>query len=497
MYKPVESAGRLAVCFFTLGALMLAGARVSAAPAPAAKAPVAQDPKVKDPKAKGPKGAPPKKKRRPVADPAAGLPAEADPDEQRPPDADAPYGDKDVDDEGKAKAKPHVVKTKARTELSVGVLYDDNAALGRRGQFGADQVYDVTSILGVDSRLQTDIRKTLRFVLTGKLRAEEARWRQYLRNTDVSLKPAFELDLGANMILTPSVNFKLHRETEEIWGYLEVAPSLLFMLYTKVGLIFEASYDFTATRYDSDELTNTYANVSRLSHLGKLRLKIWQTPKIRWSIKLEAEHQTFDDNIEEKLAHIMFASIDEFENPDLVVDPYERKDLFLRAELELLFLARKDLAFALGYRFEWDMSNLDPFNNRSHGPRVAVVFSRGIHQVFGDARVSIYDFYDFRYDTRFSNTRKDLKLEGFAAYQVTINEVLKLGAKVTFLSNFSNDASDDENGVPTFDSRHSRSYSRYQGTRIELMVTYLWDTQKGTAPPAPKPELPGTIMAQR
>jgi hypothetical protein len=484
MYKRVEFAGPMALCIFTLAALMLGGAPVSAAPAPTAK---------------DPQAAPPKKKRRPVAAPRAVRPAEADPDEREPPAADVPYGDKDVDDEGKAKQKPHVVKTKVRTELSVGVLYDDNAALGRRGQFGADQVYDVTSILGVDSRLQTDIRRTVRFVLTGKLRAEEARWRQYLRNTDISVKPALELDLSANMTLTPSVNFKLHRETEEIWGYLEVAPSLLFMVYTKVGLIFEASYDFTATRYDSDELTNTYANVNRLSHLAKLRLKIWQTQRIRWGVKLEAEHQTFDNNIEEKLAHIMFAPIDDFENPDLVVDPYDRKDVFLRAELEFLFLARKDFAVALGYRFEWDMSNLDPFNNRSHGPRLALVFSRGIHQVFGEARLSMVDFYDFRYDTRFSNTRKDLKLEGFATYQITINEVIKLGAKVTFLSNFSNDARDDDNGVPFFDPRHSRSYSRYQGTRIELMFTYLWDTQKGAAPPAPTPEpkLPGTIMAQR
>jgi hypothetical protein len=483
MCKPADHAGRTVLCILTLLTLVLGGTAL-AAPAPALA------PATKDPKA-----APPKKKRRPATDPRP----EREAGEQEPPAADEPYGDRDVDDEGRAKAKPHVVKTKVRTELSLGVLYDDNAALGRRGQFGADQVYDVTSILGLDSRLQTDIRRKLRFVLTAKLRSEEGRWRQYLRNTDVSAKPAFELDLGDSMTLTPSLNLKLHRETEEIWGYLEAAPSLMFILYTKVGLIFEASYDFTATRYDSDALTNTYANVDRFSHLAKVRFKIWQTQKIRWGVKLEAEHQTFDDNIEEKLAHIMFAPIEQFENPDLEVDPYKRKDLFLRAELELLMVARKDFAFALGYRFEWDMSNLDPFNSRSHGPRLALVFSRGIHQVYGEARVSFYDFYDFRYDTRFSNTRKDIKLEGFATYQVTFADVLKLGVKVTFLQNLSNDAQKDEDGVPYFDPRHSRSYSRYRGTRIELMLTYIWDTQKGAAVPAtkPEPELPGTIMASR
>lgn len=476
--------GRTVLCILTLSLLVLGGGAALAAPTSAAK---------------DPRAAPPKKKRRPAAAPRVARPVEPEADEQRPPVADSPYGDKDVDDEGKAKQRPHVVKTKVRTELSLGVLYDDNAALGRRGQFGADQVYDVTSILGIDSRLQTDIRKTLRFVLTAKLRSEEGRWRQYLRNTDVSVKPALEVDLGDNMTLTPSVSLKLHRESEEIWGYLEAAPSLLFILYTKVGLVFEASYDFMATSYDSDALTNTYANTDRFSHLAKVRFKVWQTQKIRWGVKVEAEHQTFDDNIEEKLAHIMFAPIDDFEDPDLEVDPYKRKDLFLRADLEFLMVARKDFAFALSYRFEWDKSNLDPFNSWSHGPRLALVFSRGIHQIYGEARVSFYDFFDFRYDTRFADTRRDIKLEGFATYQVTFMDVLKVGAKVTFLSNFSNDSQKDEAGVPYFDPRHSRSYSRYQGTRIELMVTYIWDTQKGAAAPAPKPEprLPGTIMAQR
>jgi len=482
--------GRTVLCLITLCTLVMGSAPVVAAPAPAPGPARAT---------KAPRVVPPQKKRRPAAAPRAARPVEPEADEQRPPVADSPYGDKDVDDEGKAKAKPHVVKTKVRTELSLGVLYDDNAALGRRGQFGADQVYDVTSILGVDSRLQTDILKRLRFVLTGKVRSEEGRWRQYLRNTDVSVKPAFEIDLGDTMTLTPSVNLKLHRETQEVWGYLEAAPSLAFILYTKVGLVFEASYDYTNTSYDSDILTNTYANTDRESHLAKVRFKVWQNQKIRWGVKVEAEHQIFDDNIEQKLAHIMFAPIEDFENPDLEVDPYKRRDIFLRADLEFLMVARKDFAFALSYRLEWDKSNLDPFNSWSHGPRLALVFSRGIHQVYGEARVSFYDFYDFRYDTRFSDTREDIKLEGFATYQVTFMDVLKVGAKVTFLSNLSNDAQKDADGVPYFDPRHSRSYSRYQGTRIELMVTYIWDTQKGAAPPAPKPEprLPGTIMASR
>lgn len=497
MYKRADRMAPRVLCILTLSLSMGAGAMAVAAPAPASKTPKATP--TKPPKAKQTRPVTPPKKSRPAASPRAERPREGDPGSEAEPPADNPFGDKNVDDEGKEKAKPHVVKTKVRTELSVGVLYDDNAALGRRGQFGADQVYDVTSIVGVNSRLQTDIQKTIRFVLTGKLRSEEGRWRQYLRNTDVSLKPAFEFDFGKNMTLTPSVNMKLHRESEEIWGYLEVAPSLLFVLHTKVGLIFEASYDFTATSYDSEELTNTYANVDRFSHLGKLRFKIWQSQKIRWGVKLEVEHQTFDDNIEEKLADIMFVPIEQFEDPNLVAVPYKRKDLFLRAELEFLLLARKDFAFSLGYRFESDTSNVKPFNNWSHGPRLALVFSRGMHQVYGEARVSFYDFYDFRYDTRFAATREDIKLEGFATYQITFKKVLKLGVKVTFMSNFSNDAEKDENGVPYFDPRHSRSYSRYQGTRIEFMLTYIWDTQKGDAPAAPKPEprLPGTIMASR
>jgi len=389
------------------------------------------------------------------------------------------------------------LKVKASTEFQLGILYDDNAALGRRGQFGADQVYDLTSVLGVNSRIQMDLKKTIRFVLTGKLRSEEGRWRQYLRNTDVQLKPTFEFDASKNLTLTPSVNFKLHRETEDIWGYLELTPSLSFILYTKVGLVLEGGYDFTATAYDSDELTNTYANIDRLSHLAKLKVKIWPSKKLRLSVKAEVEYQTFGDNIEEKLGDIMFLPIEEFEDPNKVAVPWKRKDLFVRGELDALLLAHKYVGIALGYKVEIDWSNIDAFDTFSHGPRLAAVLATKRHEAFIEGRLSFYDFRHFRFDTRYSDTRKDIKLEAFGSYAYTITDGLKVGLKVTFLSNFSNDALLNADGSFRFDPRHSRSYSRYQGTRIEAMLSYTWDTQTGDAPKKPEPRIPGTIMAQR
>ncbi|MFH2005005.1 MAG: hypothetical protein ABI333_00330 [bacterium] len=389
------------------------------------------------------------------------------------------------------------LKVKATTELQLGVLYDDNAALGRRGQFGADQVYDVTSVLGVNSRIQTDLRDTIRFVLTGKLRSEEGRWRQYLRNTDVQLKPSFEFDVSKNLTLTPSLSFKLHRETEEIWGYLEFTPSLSFILYTTKGLVIEGGYDFKATLYDSNELTNTYANVDQLSHLAKLKVKIWAHKKLRLSVKAEVEHQSFGDNIEEKLADIMFLPIEQFEDPNKVAVPWKRKDLFVRGELSALFLAHKYVGIAIGYNVEYDHSNIDAFDAFSHGPRLAAVLATKKHEAFVEGRLSFYDFMHFRFDTRYEDTRKDLKLEAFGSYAYKITDAWKVGLKVTFLSNFSNDALTNADGSFRFDPRHSRSYSRYQGTRIEAMLSYTWDTQTGEAPKKPEPRIPGTIMAQR
>lgn len=391
-------------------------------------------------------------------------------------------------------------ETNASTELFLGVLFDNNAALGRRGQFGADPVVDLTSVVGATGNIVTDLGKRTRFLLYGKLRAEEGRWRQYLRNTEVTLKPGFEFDLTKMMTLRPEVNFKLRREVQEVWGYLEVTPSLTYTLHTRVGILFEASYEFKATMYDSDLLTNTYANVDRMSHVGRLDMKIWQSQFIRWQVKAEAEHQTYDDNLDFKLTRIMFAPIEEYTDPDVDdrTEPYKRKDLILRGEFEFLAVPWKYLGIAVGYRFEFDNSNLEAFQSISHGPRVAVIFNLGRHEAFLEGRVTFYDFYEFRYDVRYSDTRQDMKTELFAAYQVAVTKALKLGVKATFLRNDSNDATTFPDGSFRFNPDLSRSYSLYQGTRIEAYLTYRWDTNRGRVPPPKKKDdVPGTILAAR
>ncbi|MDY0000750.1 MAG: hypothetical protein RBU30_05605 [Polyangia bacterium] len=389
-------------------------------------------------------------------------------------------------------------ETNASLELALGALFDNNAALGRRGQFGAEAVVDIASVVGVVGSLSTDLGSRARFQLFGKLRSEEGRWRDYLRNTEVTLKPGVEIDLTSLSTLRPEVSFKLRREVEEIWGYLEVAPSLNYTLHTKLGLLFEVSYEHKATLYDSDALTNTYANVDRLSHLGRLRARIWQSQFLRFGAKAEVEHQTWDGNLGEKLARIMFLPIESYTDPDAKAEPGKRKDVILRGELELLGVAWKGLGIAFGYRAEYDHSTLDAFKSVAHGPRLAAVFSHGRHEAFLEARLSFYDFFRFRYDVRYADTRKDLKTEVFAAYQVSLAKGLKLGAKATFLRNDSNDASTYPDGRFRFDPSLSRSYSLYQGTRIEAFLSYTWETSADKpAPPKDKDEVPGTILAGR
>lgn len=380
--------------------------------------------------------------------------------------------------------------TDLELELMAGVLFDNNAALGRRGLFNAAKIQDVTSVFVVRSSLRTDLHAKVRFLLTGKLRVEEGRWQQFLRNTELSAKPTLEFDLGKSVTIAPSVNFKLRHEVESLWSYVEVAPGLLFRAYTRFGVIFEASYDFTATSYDHDEDTVTYANVDRLSHKGKLQAKIWQTKKLRYTVKAEVEHQRYDDNIGESLALIAFTPIEQFGNPDVVPEIGTRRDLYLRAELEVLFIPLKYFAFAVSYQVEWDNSNLDPYRNWNHGPRVAVLFARKKHEAFVEARLTLSDFYDFRFDTRYINTRQDLRAEGFAGYQYSFKGGWKVGAKLTFKSSHSNDADKFDDGSYRFNALHSRSFSRYDGFRAEAFLSYTWDVDN-KKPAKPAPASPG------
>lgn len=381
-------------------------------------------------------------------------------------------------------------ETKARTELTLGVLFDDNAALGRRGLFGAEPVVDVTSVLQGTGQVETGLGKGVSFTFTGKLRSEEARWRSFLRNTEVSAKPGLEIAFKEHYALRPELSFKVKRELEAQWDFVEVAPSLEFTAHTTFGLIIDAGYSFTATLYDSKELTNTYVNVDRLSHLAKLQAKIWQTQYLRWKLHAEVEHQSFADNIGPRLGKIAFLPLEEYTNPDAVFTAKRRADLFVRGEGELLFVPAKFLAVAVGYKVDSAWSDIHPFTNVSHGPRLALGFAYGRHEAYAEARFTMYDFRDFQFDVRFADTRKDIRLEGYAAYAITLGKSWKLGLKASFQRNDSND-------WKHFDPRLTRSYSLYQGTRVEGNVSYTWETRSGTPAPEKPDEIPGTIQARR
>jgi len=120
---------------------------------------------------------------------------------------------------------------------------------------------------------------------------------------------------------------------------------------------------------------------------------------------------------------------------------------------------------------------------------VALAAKYKSHEAYAEAKITFKDFYDFRFDTRYSDTRRDYKLDLYAAYGYVIKSWVRLDLTYSYLRNDSNDAL-------FFSFGHSRSYSLYQRSKVELTATFRFDFLH--KPPAPKrPELPGTLLAGR
>ena len=384
----------------------------------------------------------------------------------------------------------------ADLEATTGLRFDNNAFADRRGQFGADAVTHIVGLLGVSGTFEAQLYTWLSFTLDSSVDLEELRLdtgelalTDDLRKTSVSLDPSlvFEPLSRLEISLTPAL--QIVRESDQVWSFLQLAPALEVAYVTPCGLHASLGYTFTGKYYDSKAPTETYGNVDMTSHRGELNLKFWPIKQLRTRVTATLDRQSYDKNLGELLGRIVFLPIEEFEDPDAEFVAKRRHDWNLQTEAELVYVPFDWGLVAAGYRFESVTSSLDPFTYRGHGPRVALAAKYKSHEAYAEAKITFKDFYDFRFDTRYSDTRRDYKLDLYAAYGYVIKSWVRLDLTYSYLRNDSNDAL-------FFSFGHSRSYSLYQRSKVELTATFRFDFLH--KPPAPKrPELPGTLLAGR
>ena len=383
----------------------------------------------------------------------------------------------------------------AELSARTGLRFDNNAFLDRRGQYGADAVSHLVGLLGVSGTFQTQFTGWLAFTLDTNVETEELRIdldegsvTNELRKTTYNLDPVLAFTIHEDLEISLKPSMRIVRESNHAWSFLQASPSLEFSYVTPFELFATLNYTFTGKFFDTDEPTNTYGNVDMKSHRGDLSLRYWPAPRLRARLNAGIEHQEYGKNIGESLGRIVFLPIEEFGNPDAAFTPTRRTDRKIDGELEIMVVPFEWGLVAAGYRFEDVSSGFDTFTYRGHGPRLALAGLYKGHEAYVEGKLTFNDFHDFRFDTRFNDTRKDYSLDLYAVYGWSIRPWVKVNLIYSFVRNDSNDAA-------YFTYGNSRSYSLYQRSRVELALTFRTDFIQEPEVPAP-PDIPGTILAE-
>ena len=380
-------------------------------------------------------------------------------------------------------------------EIETGFRFDNNAFLDRRGQFGAEAVAHLVGIVGFTGELTLNPKKWFSFgfsteVVSEELRIDlnEGKTTDELRKTSVKLSPSLTFTPVKEFKATITPALDITRESEQAWSFIQIQPTADLVWTTRFGLQAELSYAFTGKFFDSGEDTETYANVGMLGHRTELTLKLWIWKFLRTRLTGGFERQIYEDNIGILLGRIVFLPIDQYENPNATFTPEKRKDFAVRGEGEVLGVPFKWGAVAVGYRYEEILSNFDPFTYRGHGPRLAIAFTMKGHEAYVEGKLTWKHGYRFRFDTRYQDKKKDFKVDLYAAYGWKIKDWVRVDLSYSFLRNDSNDAA-------RFEFGHSRSYSLYQRSKIELTATFMFDFSWSKQ--AKKPDIPGVQLAEK
>jgi len=377
-------------------------------------------------------------------------------------------------------------------ELETGLRFDDNAFVDRRGQFGATAIPHIVGLLSSRTSFDYELLRWLDFSVEGEISLDELRFdlqakkrTNDLRKTSARLDPRLEFRPLETLKIGVTPGIQVSREADPVWSYLQLAPSIDFSYDGPLGLVLEGSYNFTGKFYDSKAPSETYANIDMKSHRVELTAKVWHTKYLRSRVTSSFEYQSYAHNVGDLLGRILFLPIGQYEDPDATYVAKDRHDKVFKADAELLGVPFTWGAAAVGYQYEEDWGDLDTFTYRGHGPRLAIAFKYKGHELFGQAKVTFKNFYKFRFDTRYTDTRKDYKIDIYAKYGYVIKDWVRIDLLYSFFRNDSNDAAH-------FAFGHSRSYSLYQRSKVELTATFTFDFHKSAEQ---APEVPGEEMA--
>lgn len=349
--------------------------------------------------------------------------------------------------------------------------YDDNALLGRRGQFldsaSGAQKTDVAGLLSLDLNANARVAKRHRVTLASWFTGGWLRQTEKLAGFDFAAAVGFETTLAPGAEIVPELRFANHGESTD-WTYRIFQPGLRARFTFRSGLMLLLRYQYSTQEFAKFEsgaaaAKTSYGNIDLKSHVIELDLRIWQGRKVRWNLALDFQALEFAGNLALNLsdyAHLQPGKI--------------RADQGIGATLALALVPSARWFISLGSRGEWNQSNSSAFTFRAaHALAEARWTFVDRHSFYAQADVGWYDFYLERFDTRFTNTRSDARAGLTAAYRFQVTTDLRVELVYRRQSASSNDCEAfdperDDQGLPVY----SRSYSCFARNRGEVSVRY-------------------------
>jgi len=343
----------------------------------------------------------------------------------------------------------------SQTEAGTGVIVNDNALLGRRGQFVGQKVTDYANVLRLRNESGYRLGRNTRLVGIGEATILGFRSREELRSADFLLDVSLERGIGDTARVIPELAAVYHPEASSDWSFWLVRPALRVELPPLAGLLTDIRYEFSWQDFSGDAPRLTFGNLDNRGHRGEVRLRYWLRNDWRLALTYRIDVFTFSSNLL-------------WSDPPLAAfvglpEGTERRDITNMAQPEVSYVAGDSLVLTLGYRFEDSRSNSAAFTYRAHrvvGAGYWEITDR--HIVFAEVRYGRYDFHSFQFDSRYRNTRSDLRLDVAANYRFVLNDHFYLQARYGLLSNDSNDSSDFNPGT-------SLSFSTFSQNRFEFL----------------------------
>lgn len=339
-------------------------------------------------------------------------------------------------------------------EAGAGVEINDNALLGRRGQFVLERITDVALVLHARDESAYQLDPETRLVGIAQLISYPLRTERELRNAEGLADVSVERALGGGRLM-PGLVAIYHLEDESEWSFWSLAPRIQYELPPIYGVLATAGYRYTRQDFATDLPRRTFANVDNTSHRGELNVRLWPRSNVRVGAIYTLERLEFSPDLDYSIQSVAaFVGLPQGES---------RRDVTNAVQPEVAWV-RDGLVLGLGYRFEDSHSNSDAFTYISHRA-VAIAYwepCKG-HSLFVDARYGPYGFFRFHFDPRFVDTRHDTRLDVVANYRYVVSSHLYAQARYTRVRNVSNDSVE-------FDPITSLSFSTFAQNRIELSV---------------------------